>query len=405
MGVGRQDRDRTEPLLRLPLPRGAAELWNEAIEHLSGAAAIMLCGVDPKSESVSGLLARDGYDLHFSRNGAEMLAAAEDRRVDLFILNASLPDGLVTCHRAKRDPKIRLIPILMLLDRSDPDWQVLALEAGADDLLSAPYEQALLRSRVRSLLRHKSAVDQLEQTETILFSLAQAIEEKDQAIGGHCERIATFSVALGMSLGLPRAHLLALFRGGYLHDIGKVAIPDSILFKPGRLTPAEWEVMKTHTIKGEEICRSLKSLAPVLPIIRSHHERWDGGGYPDGLRGAEIPLLARILQLADVYDALVSPRPYKRDLTAPEALDIMWQETAQGWRDPSLMEAFQALHQTHLLHAAQEERGAWRSVDTVRASLLNLARRLSMDRGASPADSRDSLLEVRKQVTPILDTG
>src|SRR5690349_6012443 len=148
-------------------------------------------------------------------------------------------------------------------------------------------------------------------TESILFALAQAVEQRDPHTARHCERLALISIALGTALELERASLLALYQGGYLHDIGKVGIPDSILFKPGRLTAEEWVVMRSHTTRGEEICRHMRSLRPVLPLIRHHHERWDGSGYPDGLRGKQIPLEARVLQLADIYDALTSPRPYK----------------------------------------------------------------------------------------------
>jgi putative two-component system response regulator len=404
MTTGDRDPLRIEEQPRLPLPSGVAMLWNEAIEHLSSAATILIGGAEETLPALSAILSRDHYHLRFARDGAEIAGLAEDGEVDLFILHAALPDSLASCHRAKRDPRTRLIPILMLLDPSEPAGQALAWEAGADEILMMPYEDSVVRSRVRSMLRHKNAIDQLEEAETILFALAQAIEKKDQAFGGHCARLATFSVALGMSLGLPRAHLLALYRGGFLHDIGKVAVPDSILFKPTRLEAAEWEVMKTHTTKGEEICRSLRSLTPVLPIIRSHHERWDGSGYPDGLRGAQIPLLARILQLADVYDALTSERPYKPAMTAAEALETMRTETTRGWRDPELMKAFQELHHGRVLRSAHEETADWRGVDSVRASLLNLGRRVSTDRGVTP-DQRRPLFDILPEVAPVFNAG
>ena len=128
----------------------------------------------------------------------------------------------------------------------------------------------------------------VDETEAILFALARAVEQRDRRTAGHCERLAFMGVALGMAMRLDRISLLALYRGGYLHDVGKVGIPDSILFKPGKLTAEEWVTMRSHAVRGEEICRHLKSLGPALPIIRHHHERWDGSGYPDGLRGAQI---------------------------------------------------------------------------------------------------------------------
>ncbi len=184
-------------------------------------------------------------------------------------------------------------------------------------------------------------VDSLDETETVLFTLAQSVEGRDPALGLHCERLALIAVTMGVQLGLPAVEILALQRGGYLHDVGKVAIPDSVLLKPGPLTPEEWVVMKTHPERGEKICSSLRSLSPVLPIIRHHHERWDGSGYPDGLRGESIPLLARILQFADIYDALTADRPYKKAFTSLQALEIMRSEAAKGWRDPKLMSVFE----------------------------------------------------------------
>jgi len=183
-----------------------------------------------------------------------------------------------------------------------------------------------------------------EETESLLFALALAVEQRDRHTAGHCERMAFISVALGMALRLSRASLMALYRGSFLHDVGKVGIPDSILFKPGKLSAAEWVVMRSHATRGEEICRHLKSLAPVIPIIRHHHERWDGSGYPDGLRQSQIPLLARVVQIADIYDALTSPRPYKPAYSAPKALRIIADESGRGWRDPELVEMFFNVH-------------------------------------------------------------
>jgi putative two-component system response regulator len=189
-------------------------------------------------------------------------------------------------------------------------------------------------------LRHKAIVDSLDDSETILFSLAKSVENRDPDLSQHCERLALMGSALGVALKLPPVDILALQRGGYLHDIGKISIPDRVLFKAGPLSPDEWETMKSHAERGERICSSLTSLNAVLPIIRSHHERWDGSGYPDGLRREEIPLLARVLQLADIYDALITSRPYKRAFTADEALAIIRDETAKGWRDPELVAVF-----------------------------------------------------------------
>lgn len=215
-----------------------------------------------------------------------------------------------------------------------------------------------------------------EETEAVLLALGQAIEARDGTTSGHCERLAFHSLALGVAIGLSRDELLALYRGGYLHDIGKVGMPDTILFKPSALSDEEWATMRKHPALGEEICRRLKTLGPVLPIIRSHHERWDGTGYPDGLRGSRIPLLARVLQLADIYDALTTARPYKQAYSPREALAIMEEETARGWRDPELMALFVGLHR-RVMAALDEFTAAAGDLASMEASLLQLRRALA----------------------------
>jgi putative two-component system response regulator len=210
------------------------------------------------------------------------------------------------------------------------------------------------------------------ETERTLFALAEAVEQRDRHTAGHCERLAFISVALGIVMGLDRDNLLALYRGGYLHDVGKVGIPDSILFKPGKLSERQWVLMRAHTTRGVDICHHLKSLAPVMPIIRHHHERWDGSGYPDGLRGEQIPLLARVLQIADIYDALTSPRPYKLAYSPAKALRMIREETERGWRDPAVANLFFALHKDVISKAAEYTAGSDRSLEAMRAALLDL---------------------------------
>jgi putative two-component system response regulator len=212
-------------------------------------------------------------------------------------------------------------------------------------------------------------------TERILFALAEAVEQRDSHTASHCERLSFVSVALGIAIGLDNPSLLALYRGGHLHDVGKVGLPDSILFKQGKLNAQEWVLMRSHTTRGAEICRHLPSLRPVLPIIRHHHECWDGSGYPDGLRGEAIPLLARILQIADIYDALTAARPYKPAYPAEGALEIMRQETVRGWRDPRIFKLFVRLHEEVLGKMAwisKEDRNS----ALMRRSLVNLQRSL-----------------------------
>ena len=204
-----------------------------------------------------------------------------------------------------------------------------------------------------------------------LMALVEAVEQRDGHVAGHCERLAGLSVLVGMAMGLEQPDLWHLYHAGYLHDIGKIGVPDSILLKPGKLTAQEWEVMRDHPARGEEICRYLTALEPVLPAIRFHHERWDGTGYPDGLRGEQIPLLARVLQVTDIYDALVNPRPYKPAFTGHRALEILQEETARGWRDPDIVRGFAQFHR----------RGLFRDMDAAlgpfAGSLSNLQRFLA----------------------------
>ncbi|HXB74031.1 MAG TPA: HD domain-containing phosphohydrolase [Candidatus Acidoferrales bacterium] len=211
-----------------------------------------------------------------------------------------------------------------------------------------------------------------DETEATIFALALAVEQRDRHTAAHCERLAFISVALGMALRLSRADLMALYRGSFLHDVGKVGIPDSILFKPGNLNAEEWVIMRSHAARGEEICRHMKLLTPVLPIIRHHHERWDGGGYPDGLRMDQIPLLARLVQIADIYDALTSPRSYKPAFSPDKALRIIAEETSLGWRDPEIVDLFQQVHKGIITKIAYHEIGADSSLTALRNSLTDL---------------------------------
>lgn len=218
----------------------------------------------------------------------------------------------------------------------------------------------------------EQGIEEASETDMMFFALSQAVEQRDLHTASHCERLSFISVAMGMVSGLAREDLHVLYRGGYLHDIGKIGIPDSILFKPGKLSAEEWDVMRTHTTRGVEICRHLKSLAPVVPIIHHHHERWDGSGYPDGLAGEEIPLLARLLQVGDIYDALTSARPYKDAISPVQALRIIREETARGWRDPGVVEVFLKLHKDVILKSEQFMAGPNRSLEAMRSALSRL---------------------------------
>lgn len=287
-------------------------------------------------------LTGEGYLVSTARDGEEALAKVAADSPDLILLDVMMPklDGFEVCRRLKSDDRTILIPVVIVTALTATDQRIKGIEAGADDFLSKPYNRLELFTRVRSLLKLKRHTDELENAETVLFSLALSVEAKDPYTNGHCDRLARYSVALGKSLGLHAEQLKALQRGGILHDLGKIGVPESILLKPGPLNDMERAVVREHPAIGERICKPLKSLRTVLPIIRHHHERWDGSGYPDGLAGEAIPLTARILQVADIYDAFTTERPYKRALTQDEAIALMREETAKGWWDPRLVEAF-----------------------------------------------------------------
>ena len=285
------------------------------------------------------------YDVIELPNTSEAFAATSLQHVDLVVVDLLAPEigGIELCRMLKKAEATQLVPVFVLSSSDDLEAEIRAFEAGADEFLIGPLRGRALRARVQSSLSHKKMIDSLDQSEIVLFSLAQSVEERDPELGQHCERLAFMSAGMGVALRLSPHEILALQRGGYLHDVGKVAIPDAVLFKPGPLTQEEWEIMRTHAERGERICGKLRSLAPVLPIIRNHHERWDGSGYPDGLKGEQIPLLARILQIADIYDALTTARPYKRALSPEDALATMRAEVNRGWRDPRLVEVFAGL--------------------------------------------------------------
>jgi putative two-component system response regulator len=278
-------------------------------------------------------------------DGAAAVEELTRTQVDLVLLDVMMPrlNGFEVCETIKNNPDTYLIPVVMITALSDKQDRLEGIKAGADDFLTRPVDRTELLARVRSLLTLKHRTDELERTESVLFSLARSIEGKDPYTHGHCERLSDSSARLGEHLGLMENEITALRRAGVVHDIGKVAVPDAILLKPSRLTEEEWKLIKEHPVVGERICAPLKSFRLVLPVIRHHHEKLDGSGYPDGLRGDAIPITARILQIVDVYDALTTERPYKRAFSITDALQTMKQEVAKGWWDPQIFGEFERL--------------------------------------------------------------
>ncbi len=283
-----------------------------------------------------------GYQTMAVQSAAAAEAEIRREAPDLILLDVVMPGktGYELCRELKEDPKTRLIPIVMITGLSAREDRVKGIEAGADDFLTKPIRSEELYARVSSLLKLKEFTDELESADAVLCTLGLSVEARDPYTEGHCERLARNATDLGRFLGVDDDCIVALGRGGYLHDLGKIAVPDEILKKGSDLTPAEWEIMKQHPVTGEAICRPLRSLRLVLPIIRHHHEHSDGSGYPDGLRADEIPLLPRILQVVDIYDALRTERPYKPALGHEQAAVTMLAEARSGLWDEELVAEF-----------------------------------------------------------------
>jgi len=308
-------------------------------------------------ELLSEMLGIEGYLVDCASDGRRAELILRSSSPDLVLLDVNLPyrDGFELCRVIREDPDLRLIPVVLVTGLTEAEDRLRGIEAGADDFLSKPFDRAELKARVRSLLRRKEYTDELDRADQVLMALGRSIEAKDPYTEGHCARISEYSVLLGQELQLSSDDLRALRIAGSVHDIGKIGVPDAILLKKGPLLLEEWEIMRDHTVIGERICSPLRSFHPVLPIIRSHHEKQDGSGYPDGLRADRVPLLARVMQLADVFDALTTERSYKHAVDTGAALAQMQIEVEKGWWDPALFRVFVRLvadgHFRHLAPA------------------------------------------------------
>jgi putative two-component system response regulator len=291
---------------------------------------------------ISNILNRhnSSYLIRYANNGDEALQMVNSFMPDLIMLDVVMPgrDGFSVCKTLKENSQTRLIPVVMITALDSQQDRLRGLEAGVDDFISKPFNVYELLARVKNLLKLRSYISELEHAEQVIFSLARAVEAKDKYTEGHCERLSILAQRIGEELKLSEQEITILKRGGILHDIGKIAIDDSILQKEGPLTAEEFLIIKTHPEIGENICSPLKTLQPLLPMIRYHQERYDGSGYPDGLQGEEIPLLARIIGIVDSYDALTTDRPYRKAVSRQEALRIMEEETRKGLWDPKIFE-------------------------------------------------------------------
>jgi putative two-component system response regulator len=314
---------------------------------------------------LTGVLQREGYAVVAATDGLSGLQMVGEHDPDLILLDVGLPglDGFEVTRRLRLDRRTRTVPVILLTARNGIEDMVHGLDAGADDFISKPFRRPELLARIRSAIRMRQAILGLETAQAVVATLANAVEAKDAMTERHCERLATMVVRLGERVGLLGDELEGLAYGALLHDVGKIGVPESILAKPGPLTEEEWVVLRRHPEIGERICRPLGLSRAFVPIVRHHHERWDGRGYPDGLRGAAIPLGARIVGLADAFDAMTHDRPYRAARSVEHALDEIGREAGAQF-DPELAPLFAAVVDADLIADLTTDEAATPSIAT-----------------------------------------
>jgi putative two-component system response regulator len=288
------------------------------------------------------VLVGDNHIVDIANDGQEALERVDHNCPDLILLDLDMPrvDGYEVCRRVKSNPRTRFVPIVIVTAQNAFDAKLRAWELGADDFITKPFQCLEVVARCRSLLRIKDLIDERDSAEAVVLGFARVVEAKSPYTHGHSERVAAYALTLAAEVNLPEDEWETLRKGALLHDIGKVSVPDAILDKPASLTPAEFDIMKQHTVQGARIAEPLRSVRDAVPLIRWHHERLDGRGYPDGLMGGAIPLLVRILSVADVYDSLSSARPYRGAIPHPQCLEILERDAGGGGLDPELVTAF-----------------------------------------------------------------
>jgi len=295
-------------------------------------------------EMMTRVLSREGYDVATVPNGESAIEyiATVVRLPDLVLLDVMMPgiNGFAVCRHIKQNPLTRLVPVVMLTSLEAKEHRIEAIQSGADDFLTKPVEFEELTARAASLIRLKRFTDDLESAQSVIDSLALTVEARDPYTEGHCQRLAAYACAVGRALGLHAVSVAALERGGYLHDVGKIGVADAILLKRERLSADEFKQMQAHTIIGERLCGQLRSLRAVRPIVRHHHERLDGSGYPDGLSGDRIPLTAQIVGIVDAYDAMTTTRPYREALPASHARQELLRDAERGLYDRDIVRIF-----------------------------------------------------------------
>lgn len=300
-------------------------------------------------EVMEGLLYHEGYSVLTALNAVDALDLLSRNQLDMAILDVMMPgmNGFELCQKIKMQSGNTFFPVILVTALDELKDKITGLEAGADDFLTKPFHTIELTTKIRSLLRLRKLQGELDHSEDIILTLAIAIEAKDLYTKGHSERVGTLSMEFASFLGLPEDDRHLLFKSGVLHDIGKIGVDNQLLHKTGKLLGSELKTIKEHVLIGETICFPLNSARRILPVIRHHHERWDGKGFPDGLKGEEIPFFARIIAITDSFDAMVSMRPYRAPYAVAEAVSIMNKERNDGQWDPWLLDRFIEMMKDH----------------------------------------------------------
>jgi len=310
----------------------------------------LVVGASSEATAVQRFLDREGLPCTHVATTAAAGGVLETTGASVLVIDIdeAHADAVDLCRQVKRDSATRLLPIVLLSDDRRKDHRLAGIEAGAEAVLAKPFDPDELLARVRVASRVSQYTSDLDSAASIIMTVTAMIEARESS-PGHCYRMANYATALGRAIHLSDADLKALYRGAFLHDIGMLSIPDGILHKGGRLEPEEYEVIKSHPVIGDALCANLRTLAPVRPIVRHHHERLDGSGYPDRLKGDAVPLLAQIVSIVDLFEAITMGREYVAPRSAAEALTVLRHETTMGWRQPDLVEAFATLVQSGAL--------------------------------------------------------
>ena len=306
-------------------------------------------------QTLESVLLGEGYKLEMAEDGYQALEKARELLPDVILLDVMMPGmtGYEVCEHIRNDKELAEIPIIILTALNDHKSMLKALNSGADSFITKPFDRHELRARLHGLMRlnrYQKLIDErakLKRANAELIAAynatiqgwSQAMDLRDRETEGHSQRVSELSLLMGKNLGLSEQELVHIQRGAYLHDMGKLGIPDSILHKPGKLTPEEWDIMRQHPQLAYDMLKNIEYLRPALDIPYCHHEKWDGSGYPRGLKGEDIPLAARIFAVADVWDALTSERPYRPAWTKEKALSYI-QEQSGKYFDPQIVDLF-----------------------------------------------------------------